>query len=207
MKPGGFPGSLSRLQQDLLKRLDLPGLYLTGRAALCGFYCHDRTTRGLDLFTRDAEAFENAHLSLGALLQELGAQHDSLRTFPAFRRYRIHREGDETLLDLVLETVPAVHSPQPLDGFAISLDTPEEIAVNKVCALVGRGEPRDLEDLFFLAGHGVDLREAVQSAASKDGGVGPDTLLLVLPQVPAGGDVVLFRDRWVDQLRLDLLPP
>lgn len=166
MKPDGFPGNLSPLQQDLVRELGGgagAGFFLTGSAALVGYYGH--------------------------------------------RRIRVRRGGEETLVERVLDEVPAVHGPQALPGSALAIDVAEEIAVNKICALVGRGEPRDLEDLQFLASAGVDLEEAIRLAGCKDAGVGPDTLLMVLPQVPVSEGARAFRDELARRLRMELLPP
>lgn len=207
MKPDAFPGRLSRLQRELLGEFSAPGFFLTGGAALVGYYGHSRTTRDLDLFTREAEAFEAGPPELARAAAALGAVVAPLRTTPGFRRYRVVRGGDETVVDLVLDEIPAVHPPEGLPASRLRIDLPEEIAVNKICAVVGRGEPRDLEDLCFLSAAGVDLDEALRQAPRKDAGVGPDTLLMVLPGVPVAEAVRPFRDAWMQRLRVELLPP
>jgi len=185
------------------------GFFLTGGSALIGYYGHDRLTRDLDLFTRSEDCFADGPAWLNRAAEAVGAQTQSIRTTPGFRRYRVARGDEATVVDLVLEPVPAVHPPQSPSGTTLLLDAPEEIAINKVCALVGRGEPRDLEDLHFLAQCGIDLDRAVDEAAAKDAGVGVDTLLLTLPGVPIQGARALmdFREAWLKRLRLGLLPP
>lgn len=211
MKPDAFPGNLSLLQRELLtsfSRCGGHGFFLTGGAALVGYYGHDRITRDLDLFTRDHEAFEDGPHRLLEAAEVVGAVSAPVRTHPTFRRYRVTRGPEETLVDLVWEPVPAIHPPVPLPGLDLDIDVPDEIAVNKICAVVGRGEPRDLEDLHFLAKQGIDLEAALGSARAKDGGVGPDTLLMVLPDVPVSSTALReFRDDWVQRLRMGLLPP
>ena len=82
-----------------------------------------------------------------------------------------------------------------------------EMAINKICALVGRGEVRDLEDLEFMKKSGVDLESALTLSSRKDSGVGPDTLAIGLqsyaPSVLAA-HVDLFRTNWLEQLKSDL---
>ncbi len=46
-----------------------------------------------------------------------------------------------------------------------------EIAANKVCALLGRGEIRDLTDLRALLARGLDLPSVLADAERKDCGV------------------------------------
>ena len=218
MKPDAFPGNLSPLQRDLLASLGRSGgdgFFLTGGSALVGFYGHRRTTRDLDLFTRTGEVFQEGPERLESAAEAVAAKAMAVRTHPTFRRFRVTRGEEETLVDLVLEAVPPVHPPQPIPDSALCLDPPEEIAVNKICALVGRGEPRDLEDLLFLSQAGVDLDRALDEARAKDGGVGPDTLLMVLPDIPVPPGVdsaalcrfEAFRTDWVRRLRLEVLPP
>lgn len=54
------PDRLTPLQRDLLLAFfeREQGFFLTGVAALAGFYLHHRETTDLDFFTHDSEAFE-----------------------------------------------------------------------------------------------------------------------------------------------------
>ena len=84
-------------------------------------------------------------------VSSIGGDLEALKTTPYFRRFRVTRSEETTLVDLVLETVDAVSEPIEVENYDILIDTPEELAVNKICALVGRAEPRDLIDLHFLS--------------------------------------------------------
>jgi hypothetical protein len=55
-------GDLSPLQREVLRALfeRERGFFLTGGAALVGFYLHHRTTDDLDFFTDRADAFESS---------------------------------------------------------------------------------------------------------------------------------------------------
>ncbi len=44
----------------------------------------------------------------------------------------------------------------------IFIDTPHQILVNKLCALLGRSEPRDVEDIYVLLQNGGDLERALR---------------------------------------------
>ncbi|HBL28969.1 MAG TPA: hypothetical protein DD490_19210 [Acidobacteria bacterium] len=68
----------------------------------------------------------------------------------------------------------------PVGGALIAVDTPHEILVNKLCALLGRSELRDLEDVRVLLESGGDLARALADAPLKDGGFSPLTLAWVL---------------------------
>jgi hypothetical protein len=94
---------------------------------------------------------------------------------------------------------------------------PESLAANKVCALVGRGEVRDLVDLRALLLRGVDLRTALADAERKDGGVSAAVLAWIVDGIRLGPDAALpgvtvpelesFRGDLVRRLRALELPP
>jgi hypothetical protein len=208
--PKEFPGHLSPLQFDILRAFRSRDFFLTGGGALIGFYGHKRTTRDLDLFTRDEDAFREGVNALGDTAALVGGDLESLRTSPYFRRFRVTRGEEETLVDLVWETVKAVSEPTELEPYFILIDTPQELCVNKICAVVGRAESRDLVDLRFLESQGLNLDEAISRAPEKDHGVGKDTLLMALQgisSVQLDPETEDFRSKWMEKLKLDLLPP
>jgi hypothetical protein len=86
-------------------------------------------------------------------------------------------------------------------------DLLREIAANKVCALVGRGEIRDLVDLRAILDRGVDLATALTDAERKDGGVSAATLAWILDQVVIGAAVALpgVTAADLDEFRRDLV--
>lgn len=177
-------GRLNQLQSDFLEHWFAleRGFFLTGGGALVGYLDAPRVTGDLDLFATEAPPFDTAPDVVRRVCAELGAILEELRTSPEFRRYRVIRGEERTLVDLVLDTVPQLWSrKQERDG--ILLDLPEEILVNKVCAVVGRGEPRDFVDICFLCELGHSRDAALAQASSKDGGVDEATLLYVLQDV------------------------
>jgi predicted nucleotidyltransferase component of viral defense system len=208
--PKEFPGHLSALQFDVLKAFQEPSFFLTGGGALIGFYGHNRITRDLDLFTRDEGAFRIGFDILKDAVSRIGGDLEVLRTTPYFRRFRVTRTEETTLVDIVLETVGAVSEPIELPDYDIRIDTLEELAVNKICALVGRAEPRDLVDLHFLQKQGLNLDDAISQAQKKDGGVGTDTLLFALQGISSthlDDAAKKFLSSLLEKLKLDLLPP
>jgi len=62
------PDRLTPLQRDLLLAFfeRERGFFLTGGAALAGFYLHHRETTDLDFFTHDGEAFARGVFALRA---------------------------------------------------------------------------------------------------------------------------------------------
>ena len=65
-------------------------------------------------------------------------------------------------------------------GSRILIDSPHEILVNKLCALLSRSELRDLLDVKALVENGIDLDRALADAPRKDAGFSPLTLAWVL---------------------------
>jgi len=86
-------------------------------------------------------------------------------------------------VDLVLETAERV-GPPPTERDGLSLDPPEEILANKLCAILGRSEPRDLVDLFYLEKAGHRILAALPAARRKDAGLTPAQLAWAVSQVP-----------------------
>lgn len=177
-------GSLSRLQQDFLVHwfAHTHDYFLTGGAALIAALGVPRTTKDLDLFTISQDAFELSDADLRSTCKQLSAKAEALRTAPHFRRYRVSRGDERTLIDLVHDEVPQLF-PDKLCRQGILYDQPEEVLVNKICSIVGRGEARDFVDTYFLASKGFDPNVALARAYQKDGGVDAGTLLYVLSDV------------------------
>lgn len=81
------------------------------------------------------------------------------------------------------------------------IDPPEEILANKLTAVVGRMEERDLVDLLFLEKAGYRVEDALPSALSKDGGCTPATLAWLLSEARIPDGVELPGGVQAEQLR------
>lgn len=189
---GSSEDKLSPLQRALLAAFfeKERGFFLTGGAALAGFYLRHRETSDLDLFTRDREAYERGFVALRAAADALGARLETRQEAPGFRRLLARRADEGVLVDLVWERVPASY-PGLNERDGILLDPPEEIVVNKLTTLVARSEPRDLVDLMLLERTGCSIEAALPKALEKDGGCTPAMLAWVLSevQVPDGATI------------------
>jgi len=71
---------------------------------------------------------------------------------------------------------------------SIRVDPPEEILANKLCALLGRAEIRDLVDVRALEQTGLSLERALDAGRRKDGGLTPAQLAWVLSQITIGDE-------------------
>jgi hypothetical protein len=211
------PG-LSALQAELLAAFFAREhrFVLTGGGALVGFHLRHRASDDLDLFAKPPVDLEDGKLALRAAAAALGATTEPLRTHPEFQRLLVRRGTETAIVDLVIDRAPDVEPPITVAG-GIRVHTMREIAANKVCALLGRGEIRDLVDLRALLSHGADLPTALADAERKDGGVSSATLAWILDGIRIGADAVLpgvtaadldaFRLDLVQRLRALGLPP
>jgi hypothetical protein len=175
---------LTSLQEHILGVLVhlSPPWTLTGGGALAAVDARHRDTRDLDLFWRDRRDLGDSAREAAAALHAAGLRVDVLRTSPMFAALRVEGRDSVCVVDLVAEPGPALEAPRsvPIAGVAIRVDTLHEILVNKLTALLGRAEPRDLWDVKVLVDLGVDLERALADAPRKDGGFSPLTLAWVL---------------------------
>jgi hypothetical protein len=82
-----------------------------------------------------------------------------------------------------------------VDGF------PHFLWNNKLCALLGRAEIRDLVDVRALEGMGLSLERGLLAGHQKDGGLTPGQLAWVLSQISIGEQAPIPGGGTVDSLR------
>jgi hypothetical protein len=163
------------------------GFFVTGGAALVGFYLHHRLTDDLDLFTVDEDAFERGPHVVAELGNHLGARLDVRQDAPGFKRYALTFADGSLVVDLVLDRAPQLF-PQKSERDGVVVDPLAEILANKLTALVGRAEERDLVDVLFIERAGHPVEDALAAALAKDGGCTAATLAWVLSEwaIPDG---------------------
>ena len=193
---------LSTLQCDVLSRFFAheKRFFLTGGAALVGYYLHHRRTDDLDLFTSDPEAWIHAGRVIAATAEELGASCEVRQKAPDFQRHLLVRGDQSALVDLVYDRAPQLVDPKPQRN-GVHLDPPEEILANKLCAVLSRAEERDLVDIMFLERAGYVVEEALAGALKKDGGCTPGQLAFVLSEIDIPNGIQLPADVPPHELR------
>ena len=181
-------GLLSPLQRDLLDSFFRrePRFFLTGGAALAGYYLGHRRTEDLDLFTT-FDALDEGDATLREAARELGATIESVQTSPTFRRRLLRRQQESVIVDLVRDEAPQTDVPKRREGNVL-LDSAEEILANKLCALLARSEVRDLVDVLFLERAGFRVEAALPLAARKDGSVTAAQLAWILSAMKVSDD-------------------
>lgn len=204
---------LTPLQSELLHAFfaRTQALFLTGGGVLVGFEFGHRTTDDLDLFGFPEVDLDEAERVLADAAGAVGATSENLSRHSDFRRWLTVRGEERCVVDLVRDRAPAIEKQKRHLGTLV-LDTRREIAANKVAALVGRSEPRDLVDLKFLLDAGEPLERAMTDAMSKDAGVDAATVAWALESLrigptahlPGGADPIAleaFRKALVARLR------
>jgi hypothetical protein len=175
---------LTALQWRLLELLAgiEPSWTLTGGGALSGIHLKHRTTKDLDLFWHGQSQLGTLPQEIRDRLTAAGLEVTVLQSGSTFYQLRVNEGKDVCIVDLVAESVPPTEAPCRVDigDVSIMVDTPQEILVNKLCALLGRAEIRDLVDVQSLLRAGADLQKALADAPRKDAGFSPLTLAWVL---------------------------
>lgn len=137
--------------------------YLTGGTCLSRF-CHEkRYSDDLEFFTNNSARFGFAVKNIKAALLEHFAVHVEVDA-KDFVRYMI----DGTLqVDFVNDHVPRYRSPRFLENGYI-IDTVENILSNKITAVMGRDNPKDVFDIYLIAQfYPIDWKEILESAHDK----------------------------------------
>jgi len=172
-------GKLSPLQERVLRKLaDVePPWTLTGGAALAGFHTRHRETRDLDLFFRPQASLGSVIASIRERLERDGLDVAVLRTSPTFSQLEVRDDSESVVVDLVADPTPIAEPPlaTQISGTTILVDTPHQLLVNKLCALLSRSELRDLVDVRELLDRGGDLRRALEDCPKQDAGFSPLT--------------------------------
>lgn len=181
-------GRLTPLQERILVVLASlePSWTLTGGGALVGFYTKHRVTRDLDLFFRAQTSLGQLVSAALGLLADAGFVATPLRTSKMFAQLDV-RDGDESVVvDLVADPTPIAEQPRHelVGTTTILVETPHQLLVNKLCALLSRSEIRDLVDVRVLLAHGGDLQRALTDCPRQDGGFSPLTFSWAVKNLP-----------------------
>lgn len=131
-------------------------------------YFHDSVERVEKAFRRDHESLMQHGYSLSVTLR-----------YPGFVRAIVSNQDGATKVEWAHDSawrfLPAIENPDC--GYQLH---PIDLAVNKVLALVGRNEPRDLLDTVHVDQTQLGLGALCWAAAGKDPGYTPTMLLELL---------------------------
>ena len=174
------------------------GFYLTGGTALSRFHLNHRHSDDLDFFTHDAGLFPDAfRLVLGKIRKQWpNVQLDV--DARDFKRLKILDNGTILKLDFVADRVQRIGLPVSIG--LVYVDTIRNILSNKLCAILGRDEARDIADLLFISRKRSFLWSTVVSETSEKEGFQLEDLLFRIRTFPVGtlSSVPLFHQEPLD---------
>lgn len=183
MDNSDYFNTLYPLQNEVLKAIHSleTSFYLTGGTASSRGYLNHRFSDDLDLFVNDDAQFTIwAERIAHALNNSSQWRFEVIIRDERFYRLLLTQQRIELKIELVND-VPA-HIGQienhPVLG---RLDSKENILANKITAVLGRNEPKDLADIWgFCCKLDLSLTEAITNAQSKAAGIFPPDLARVL---------------------------
>lgn len=170
--------------------------YLTGGTASSRAYLNHRFSDDLDLFVNDNDRFTLwAERVIQALSYPEAWQCRVVQKEDRFVRLTLTYQDVSLKIELVNDVPAHVGQIQnhPLLG---RIDSAENILANKLTALLGREEPKDLADVWGFCGKmGLSIHDALENAQSKAAGIFPVDLARVLYSATrADWELV----RWID---------
>lgn len=165
------PDILTPAQKDLMRFLFSNAwfrrhFYLTGGTALAAFHLHHRYSDDLDFFSHGVELKAVPNLMREAA-KGIGQPVETVQASPGFLRFHV---GEGLKVDVVADTEFRVGAPELAGEFMV--DSLKNIAVNKVCCILGRLEAKDFVDLHGILKEGrLDVFELLELGRQKDGGL------------------------------------
>jgi predicted nucleotidyltransferase len=177
---------LTPLQADFLTRFFAADVgrhfFLTGGIALAAYYVHHRMSVDLDLFTLDDLALRETDVLIPQLAVSLGCRVGRARRTEHFSEFLLEPESGETLkIDLVQDFGPQYGEHIEVNGIVVN--SIENIGANKLTAILGRTEPKDFVDLYFILHAGYGFDDLLAKAQGKDLGLQPFFMAGALLQV------------------------
>jgi hypothetical protein len=173
---------LTPFQAELGRRLAVnrsEDSYLAGAAPLLAMPRTVRFSQDLDYFHDSAERLASAFDADRITLAAAGCVVEPELSQPGYIRALIRRDADATKVEWAQDSMwrflPVIRS----DAFGYQLH-PIDLALNKVLALAGRDEPRDLLDTLHCDAEILGLGPLVWAASGKDPGFSPLSLLELL---------------------------
>ncbi|MBW2029632.1 MAG: nucleotidyl transferase AbiEii/AbiGii toxin family protein [Deltaproteobacteria bacterium] len=141
----------SETQRDVLKiicsnKLISEHFFITGGTALSVFYLHHRSSEDLDLFTINYSKLDDIDEAFKRTFRE---DLILIQSSTEFYSYLIKGVKVDVVFDPLSQDEERAMV-NLLSGGEILVDTLENIASNKLCAIASRFEEKDLIDFFFI---------------------------------------------------------
>ncbi|EFI36227.1 protein of unknown function DUF1814 [Desulfonatronospira thiodismutans ASO3-1] len=173
---------LYELQDQVLEAVFLVDttFYLTGGTCLHRFYFSERYSVDLDFFTNDTALFREDVRDLLNRLDQKSIQYEPVTDFRDFVRIMVEKKLRVDLIcDRVYRSGKNVRTKKGL-----VLDNLLNLCANKVCAILGRDEPKDVFDLYTVYRHDPQDWAVVMEEAGKKCVLDRETLAFRLDSFP-----------------------
>lgn len=179
---------LTPLQRSLLTEVGRSplgnDLFLTGGTALAAFYLRHRYSLDLDFFTANPAVLAQVPAVMHDVAARLGAQVTFTRTLGTFLECFVRLPGgDRAELDFAQDNPYRLEPTCYRAELGIQIDSPIDIACNKLSALFDRAEPKDFVDVYFVAREMIPFEQLVTLTRRKHLGLDDYWLAVALARV------------------------
>lgn len=193
---------LYALQDEVLKKVFEveDEFYLTGGTALSRFYQEKRYSDDLDFFTNSSTRF---NFAVKNILVELFKEFNIETELDSRDFVRIKVNG-LLQVDFVNDRVPRYKEPRVLEN-GYKIDSIENILSNKITAVIGRDNPKDIFDIYLISRYYIiDWQEILKSAQEKSV-FSMDDLIIRLKSFPHQllGSINLIERSFLDSFQDD----
>jgi hypothetical protein len=182
-----------------------PTVRLVGGAGLAMLLGH-RMSDDLDLFGGVREDIDPIVRAIDAEAMVLGLAPNRVRSGPGFVRIELPREDSVLRIDVASDASSRIDTRDTLVG-RVRVESLRDQRANKIAALLGRSELRDLVDLFFIDQAGLPAAMGFDDATSKDKGMDPAWFAWALDQIkvaPLRGMVAKLDLEGLERFRINL---
>ncbi len=192
------------LQDEVLKVIFATEheFYLTGGTCLSRFYVEKRYSDNLDFFTNQSPRYSFAMKNIKkALLERFGLVVEV--ESKDFTRFKI---DDLLQVDFVNDISFRYKEPK-INEENYLLDTVENILSNKITAVIGRDNPKDIFDIYLIWKFYEIRWSEILDAAHQKAGFSNEELIIRLKSFPKEllGEIKIIDDTFLDNFSNDFL--
>ncbi len=166
-------------ERELLRLLAAnrhPDSFVGGGTVLHQSPASPRTSKDVDYFHDTIESLSASAQRDVAILRSAQYEIDQERPQDTFQRATVRRVGGQTKVEWVFDSAFRFFPVEPDLELGWRLNF-WDVATNKVLALAGRSQVRDLVDVVYLHEHHLSLGALAWAAAGKDPGMTPEAII------------------------------
>jgi predicted nucleotidyltransferase component of viral defense system len=195
-----YQHKLYPLQDEILTLINSDRFYLSGGTCLSRYYYSHRYSDDLDFFYRgDQYPFEEFSPAAAEINNRIARKYVVEHGIDGdyFKRLFVHKDDVTLKLEFIHESYPHIGDITVADTFFI--DSPQNIATNKITAIQGRKTVKDYIDLYFLL-KDIALSDAITWAAKKVVPLDYEGAILTFSSAPLEGVVLMNKRVNLDEI-------